>query len=153
MKRKNMEISEDFEDKAQIDFNEYSLEEELEKVKGLGVSGYKVLLRIYQEKKQAKTASGLWLDPKALTKEAEDAKFRSPVGLVLKIAPGAYKDEKKFKDTAAYCKVGDWVRLPRFSGSSICYDGVDYLDIDDDLIIGTVDDPRKCTLLKSKLSY
>ena len=130
---------------AAIDFLNYSLEEELDKVEGLGVSGYKVLLRIHQA---PVTKTSILMPENISSRMKEDERFSSISGLVLKFGPGAY-DLDRFKKIPPYCSIGQWVAFLRGSGSSVTYNGVDYIFIDDDLILGPVDDPRKISKIKA----
>jgi co-chaperonin GroES (HSP10) len=62
-------------------------------------------------------------------------------GYVLKVGSLAYMDESKFP-TGAWCKEGDWVIFGRYAGSRIAIDGGEIRILNDDEIIGRVNDPE-----------
>jgi co-chaperonin GroES (HSP10) len=59
----------------------------------------------------------------------------------LKQGPLCYKDESKFP-TGPWCKEGDFVLLRAYSGSRFSCDGKEFIIVNDDMIEGTVEDPR-----------
>lgn len=63
------------------------------------------------------------------------------VGLVLKQGDLCYKDTEKFP-TGPWCKEGDFVLLRAYSGSRFMIDGKEFIIVNDDMIEGTVQDPR-----------
>jgi chaperonin GroES len=62
-------------------------------------------------------------------------------GYVLKMGPLAYMDEAKFP-TGAWCSEGDWVIFGRYAGSRISIDGGEIRILNDDEIIGLLNDPE-----------
>jgi chaperonin GroES len=62
-------------------------------------------------------------------------------GYVLKMGELAYKDESKFP-FGAWCKVGDWVVFGRYAGSRVSIDGGEIRFLNDDEILGLVQDPE-----------
>jgi co-chaperonin GroES (HSP10) len=62
-------------------------------------------------------------------------------GYVLKLGPLAYHDQDKFP-TGAWCAEGDWVIFGRYAGSRINIDGGEIRILNDDEIIGRVNDPE-----------
>lgn len=62
-------------------------------------------------------------------------------GYVLKVGSLAYNDPDKFP-TGAWCEVGDWVIFGRYAGSRISIDGGEIRILNDDEIIGRVNDPE-----------
>lgn len=62
-------------------------------------------------------------------------------GYVLKVGNLAYADESKFPD-GPWCKPGDWVIFGRYAGSRIQIDGGEVRILNDDEIIGRVNDPE-----------
>lgn len=62
-------------------------------------------------------------------------------GYVLKVGTLAYMDETKFP-TGSWCKEGDWVIFGRYAGSRIGIDGGEIRILNDDEIIGRVNDPE-----------
>lgn len=62
------------------------------------------------------------------------------VGYVLSVGDLAYKDESKFPN-GAWCKEGDWIIFGRYAGSRINIDGGEIRILNDDEIIGRINDP------------
>lgn len=62
-------------------------------------------------------------------------------GYVLKVGPIAYADEGKFP-TGAWCKQGDWIIFGRYAGARIPIDGGEIRLINDDEVLGVVNDPE-----------
>jgi chaperonin GroES len=98
-------------------------------------TGYRVLIAAI--KVQDKTQGGVIL-PDDLKNREQTA---SVVGLVLKLGPDAYKDEKKFPN-GAYCKEGDFVLFSAYSGTRFTIDGEEFRLMNDDTIEATISDPR-----------
>ena len=63
------------------------------------------------------------------------------VGYVLKMGDLAYKDESKFP-FGPWCQEGDWIIFGRYAGSRIQIDGGEIRILNDDEIIGRVNDPE-----------
>lgn len=130
-----------------IDFENYNLEEVLAKYDGSTPMGYKVIIRLYKPKKetyQTLGIKGLILAPTTITyKKQQDDQFTNFVGLIVKMSPGAFKDEKF--DLTGRCEVGDWVIFDRAYAKSYCYNGITTILIDDDRITQKIDDPRSIT--------
>jgi|TARA_R110000744_G_scaffold91205_2_gene177032 co-chaperonin GroES (HSP10) len=62
------------------------------------------------------------------------------VGYVLKVGALAYADESKFP-AGPWCKEGDWVIFGRYAGSRIQIDGGEIRLLNDDEVLGLVNDP------------
>jgi len=62
-------------------------------------------------------------------------------GYVLKVGELAYGDASKFPG-GPWCKEGDWVIFGRYAGSRIGIDGGEIRILNDDEIIGRVNDPE-----------
>ena len=62
-------------------------------------------------------------------------------GYVLKVGDLAYLDEGKFP-TGAWCKEGDWVIFGRYAGARIAIDGGEIRLLNDDEVLGRVNDPE-----------
>jgi co-chaperonin GroES (HSP10) len=62
-------------------------------------------------------------------------------GYVLKVGTLAYADESKFP-TGAWCKEGDWIIFGRYAGARIPIDGGEIRLINDDEVLGVVNDPE-----------
>ncbi len=68
----------------------------------------------------------------------------SPVLVVVKIGPDAYKDEKRFPSGPS-CKVGDFVLVRPNTGTRIKIHGKEFRIINDDSVEAVVQDPRGIT--------
>ena len=62
-------------------------------------------------------------------------------GYVLKVGPVAYADEGKFP-TGPWCKQGDWIIFGRYAGARIPIDGGEIRFINDDEVLGVINDPQ-----------
>jgi len=131
-----------------IDFENYSLEEEIAKYDGVTPQGYQILVRLFVPKKVTKIGSIL-LPESQIEKLNEDAKFTNLTGLVIKFARGVYKDEELYKHTKEYCKVGDWIQFARASGHSFTHNNMSSIYITEHKIFGTVKDPRTISRIKA----
>lgn len=63
------------------------------------------------------------------------------VGYVLRVGDLAYADQSKFPN-GPWCKPGDWVIFGRYAGSRIQIDGGEIRLLNDDEILGVVNDPE-----------
>tara|TARA_R110002020_G_scaffold176729_6_gene369097 strand:- start:573 stop:1049 length:477 start_codon:yes stop_codon:yes gene_type:complete len=63
------------------------------------------------------------------------------VGYVLKLGDLAYADESKFPN-GPWCAEGDWVIFGKYAGSRIQIDGGEIRLLNDDEILGIVNDPE-----------
>lgn len=137
-------IDEILKDDLGIDFETYSLEEEIAKYDGVDPRGYQLLIRVYVPKKITQIGS-LLLPDESITKLNQDAKFTNLTGLVLKIAPGVYKDQERYQYTGPYCEIGEWIQFPRASGHSFAHNGLTSIYMTEDYVLGKVKDPRTIT--------
>lgn len=62
-------------------------------------------------------------------------------GYVLRMGDLAYADQDKFP-TGPWCKEGDWIIFGRYAGSRIQIDGGEIRILNDDEIIGVVNNPE-----------
>lgn len=99
-------------------------------------SGFKLLCAVVEADE---TIDGTSLIKTAAYKQQEEVS--SPVLFVLKLGPDAYKDEGKFP-TGPYCKEGDFIITRPYAGTRIKIHGKEFRIINDDLVDGTVEDPR-----------
>jgi len=97
--------------------------------------GYKLL--VIKPKVVDKTESGVVVADAFVKREEAGA----VVGMVLKVGDMAYKDTEKFP-TGAWCKEGDFVLIGAYRGSRFSVDGEEFIMINDDMVEGTVADPR-----------
>ena len=127
-----------------IDFDNYSLEEEIAKYDGVDPVGYQLLIRVYVPKKITQIGS-LLLPDESISKLNQDAKLTNLTGLVIKAASGVYKDQERYQYTGSYCQVGDWVQFPRASGHSFAHNGITSIYMTEDYILGKVKNPKTIT--------
>jgi co-chaperonin GroES (HSP10) len=114
------------------------------------VTGYNLCLMLYTppEEIMVKDKEGREIiDPMGISKKIiiphehiENSKYSTCVALVCGMGPFAYK-AKKYEEQGAWCRVGDWVVIPRHEGVQIMYRDVPMMIIPDDCILGVVDDP------------
>ena len=69
-----------------------------------------------------------------------DDKYQSISGLVIATGPDAYRDPEKYP-FGPWCKVGDWVVLPRQEGFFFHFNGVAMCILPDDRILSVISDP------------
>ena len=62
-------------------------------------------------------------------------------GYVLRVGDLAYSDESKFP-AGPWCCVGDWVIFGRYAGSRIQIDGGEIRLLNDDEVLGIINDPK-----------
>lgn len=106
-------------------------------------AGYLVALKIYVRPEELKTITRedgtevkFYLPD---TVRAED-KYQSCAALVCALGPEAYQGEK-FKDSGPWCKVGDWVMIPRYEATAMSFRGVAMALLPDDRILAVISDP------------
>ena len=97
-------------------------------------SGYRLLLLPFTPRE--KTKGGILFSQEQLDK----ARIATTCGYVLKMGDLAYKDNEKFIEP--WCKVGDWVIFARYAGSRLPIEGGEVRIINDDEVLGVVDDPE-----------
>jgi co-chaperonin GroES (HSP10) len=83
-----------------------------------------------------KTQGGIVL-PEETQKKTQLA---TTVGYVLRMGDLAYRDESKFP-MGPWCKEGDWIIFGRYAGARINIDGGEIRILNDDEIIGRINDP------------
>lgn len=77
------------------------------------------------------------------TMRAND-KFRNCTALVVSQGIEAYQGER-FKCSGPWCKVGDWVVIPRNEGTQVNYRGIPMQIIPDDRVLSVIEDPNYVT--------
>lgn len=107
--------------------------------------GYKVAVKIFikdygSKFKDESGAESIILRPKTY---AEEDRWRSCTGLVIGMGPDAYKHDK-FK-SGPWCKIGDWVVIPRHAGMQYNYRGHTIHSVNDDAIDMVIEDPEHVT--------
>ncbi len=119
-----------------IDLTNFNLEEELTKFEDCTAPGWKIFIRLYTGPK--KTKSGLYI-PDTVHDEQQ---YRNLVGLVIKLGPDAYKGKRY---TTPWCKVGDWVVIPRHAGTRSSFRGMPVFSLNDDALEYVVKNPADVT--------
>lgn len=71
-------------------------------------------------------------------------RFRTCVGLVVYQGPECYKGDR-YKHSGPWCKIGDWVVIPRAEGLQINYRGRSMHLLPDDKVLAVVPDPKFVT--------
>ena len=77
-------------------------------------------------------------------KMMHEERIMSTVGLVIDMGKQAYTDTDRFPH-GPWCKVGDYVVFPSYSGTRVSVNGVEYRLMNDDSIEAIVSDPRGVT--------
>ena len=97
--------------------------------------GYRLLIKPYSGKK--KTKGGIYLSEK--TKETIE--MTTVVGYVVKMGDLCFKDKQKFP-TGPWCKEGQFVIYGRYSGARFKTRYGEHRILNDDEIIGTINQPE-----------
>ena len=98
-------------------------------------TGWRIL--VLPHKAKEKTKGGIILSDKTVT----ESQIATNCGLVLDMGPDAYNDKDKFPN-GPWCKKKDWVLFARYAGSRIYIDGGEIRVLNDDEILGTIEDPE-----------
>ena len=98
-------------------------------------TGWRLLIMPFRVKEETK--GGIIIAQETL----ERARSAVQVGYVLKMGDLCYKDEDKFP-TGPWCKQKDWVIFARYAGSRMDIDGGEIRMLNDDEVLGTIDDPK-----------
>jgi len=96
--------------------------------------GYRLLVLPFTPKEKSK--GGVIFSQETLDK----ARIATTCGYVLKLGDLAYKDPEKFGKP--WCKKGDWVIFARYAGSRLPIEGGEVRILNDDEVLGTVEDPE-----------
>ena len=107
----------------------------LEKMSLPKPTGWRILVLPYKAKQ--KTKGGIILSDKTVT----ESQIATNCGLVMEMGPDAYNDKDKFPN-GPWCKKKDWVLFARYAGSRINIDGGELRVLNDDEILGTIEDPE-----------
>ena len=97
-------------------------------------SGYRILVLPFTPKE--KTKGGILFSQESLDK----ARIATTCGYVLKMGDLAYQDKEKFGEP--WCKKGDWVIFARYAGSRLPIEGGEVRILNDDEVLGTIEDPE-----------
>jgi len=98
-------------------------------------TGWRLLVMPFRVKE--KSEGGIIIAQETLDR----ARAAVQVGYVLKMGPLCYKDEERYP-TGPWCKPKDWVIFARYAGSRMQIDGGEIRMLNDDEILGTIDDPK-----------
>ena len=98
-------------------------------------TGWRIIVLPYKAKE--KTKGGIILSDKTVA----ESQIATNCGLVMEIGPDAYNDKDKFPN-GPWCKKKDWVLFARYAGSRIYIDGGEIRVLNDDEILGTIEDPE-----------
>ena len=119
----------------QVEKEKKARKKPLEKMSLPKPTGWRILVLPYKAKE--KTKGGIILSDKTVT----ESQIATNCGLVLDIGPDAYNDKDKFPN-GPWCKKKDWVLFARYAGSRIYIDGGEIRVLNDDEILGTIEDPE-----------
>ena len=97
-------------------------------------TGWRILILPYQGK--GKTEGGILLPNSVVERES----VATVCGYVLKVGPLAFADKTKFPG-GAWCKERDWVIFGRYAGARFRIDGGEVRILNDDEVLGVVQDP------------
>ena len=112
-------------------------------------AGYYVVAKTYIRPEQIKVIKGadgkdvpLYIPDQS---RAED-KYQSVAALVIAVGPQAYKGKNfdgsdRFPE-GPWCRVGDWIVLPRYEGFSFMFKGVPMQLLPDDKVLAVIRDPK-----------
>ena len=98
-------------------------------------TGWRIIVLPYKAKERTK--GGIILSDKTIT----ESQIATNCGLVMDVGPDAYSDKDKFPN-GPWCKKKDWVLFARYAGSRIYIDGGEIRVLNDDEILGTIEDPE-----------
>jgi len=110
------------------------------------VTGYHLAVKIYMTEKECKKYThpdgreSMIYMPET-SQVLANQQFTSCVGLVLAVGPWAYKGER-FNGQEPWCKVADWVVIPRHEGLQVNYRGMQLMYIADDRVMDVISDPE-----------
>ena len=98
-------------------------------------TGWRILVMPFQVKEETK--GGIIIAQETLDR----ARAAVQVGYVLKKGPLCYADKERYP-TGAWCEEKDWVIFARYAGSRMEIDGGEIRMLNDDEILGTIDNPE-----------
>ena len=98
-------------------------------------SGWRLLVLPFTPKE--KTKGGIIIAQESL----EKLRIATNCGYVIKLGPLAYHDKEKFP-TGPWCKKGQWVIFARYAGSRLPIEGGEVRLLNDDEVLGTIENPE-----------
>ena len=98
-------------------------------------TGWRILVMPFAVKE--KTEGGIIIAQETLDR----ARVATQVGYVLKMGDLCYGDKERYP-TGPWCKEKDWVVFARYAGSRMQIDGGEIRLLNDDEVLGTIEDPE-----------
>ena len=98
-------------------------------------TGWRILVMPFAVKE--KTQGGIIIAQETLDR----ARVATQVGYVLKMGDLCYEDKDKYP-TGTWCKEKEWVIFARYAGSRMEIDGGEIRMLNDDEILGTIENPE-----------
>ncbi len=98
-------------------------------------TGWRLLVMPFKVKE--KSEGGIIIAQETLDR----ARAAVQVGYVLKMGPLCYMDKERYP-TGPWCKPKDWVIFARYAGSRMEIEGGEIRMLNDDEVLGTIDDPK-----------
>mgnify|MGYP003321474770 CR=1 FL=1 len=98
-------------------------------------TGWRLLVMPFKVKEETK--GGIIIAQETLDR----ARVATQVGYVLKMGSLCYRDKDKYP-TGPWCKEKDWVIFARYAGSRMQIDGGEIRLLNDDEVLGVIDDPE-----------
>ena len=98
-------------------------------------TGWRLLVMPFKVKEETK--GGIIIAQETLDR----ARVATQVGYVLKMGDLCYEDKDKYP-SGPWCKEKDWVIFARYAGSRMEIDGGEIRLLNDDEVLGTIDDPN-----------
>lgn len=113
------------------------------------ILGYRILVKVYI--RPEKSAGGVVYADQT----REEDNYQSSIGKVVGMGPQAYagtlaSGEPRFPD-GPWCKLRDWVLVPRYDGAAFKFAGVWFIAIPDDKILAVIKDPSVATMRPRQL--
>jgi co-chaperonin GroES (HSP10) len=102
-------------------------------------SGWRLLVLPFTPKE--KTKGGIIIAQESL----EKLRIATNCGYVIKLGPLAYHDKEKYP-TGPWCKEKQWVIFARYAGSRLPIEGGEVRLLNDDEVLGTIEDPESVLL-------
>jgi len=123
------------EEKYQVEEKEPLNPENIQKSQLPVPSGWRLLVLPFSPRE--KTKGGILIAQESLDK----LRIATNCGYVLTMGPLAYHDREKFP-TGPWCKTGQWVIFARYAGSRLPIEGGEVRILNDDEVLGTIEDPE-----------
>jgi len=98
-------------------------------------TGWRLLVMPFQVKEETK--GGIIIAQEALDR----ARVATQVGYVLKMGDLCYQDKDRYP-TGPWCAEKDWVVFARYAGSRMEIEGGEIRMLNDDEVLGTIDNPE-----------